>query len=199
MAGNRDRASGVDPTDELDADLARLMSAYANGDSNAFADLYKHLYPRLLRFHMRSTRRGDLAEDLTQKTFLKIHVARRRYHQGAAVRPWAFAIARNLQRDHFRKNSRSKEHLTEEGVAPETAATAHPAAPGPDHFFRRKLRAALDQLPVGQREVVVLHKLEQLSMAEVAETLDIGISAAKVRAHRAYGTLRKILSEDTDE
>ncbi|MCA9563336.1 MAG: RNA polymerase sigma factor, partial [Myxococcales bacterium] len=48
----------------------------------------------------------------------------------------------------------------------------------------------------GQREVIVLHKLQGMSMEDVAEKLGIGLSATKVRAHRGYKQLRDIIEEE---
>ncbi len=174
------------------AELQGLMHRYACGDEQAFQELFSLLYARVYRFHLRSTREPEVAEDLTQKTFLKLHVARRRYREGAKVRPWVFAIAKNLQRDLFRKRSRSGELLSDRGDAHE-AADPRSATDKRDILLRKRLEEAIAQLPEGQRDVVLLHKFEGLSMAEVAETLGIGVSAAKVRAHRAYGALKEIL------
>ena len=57
------------------------------------------------------------------------------------------------------------------------------------------MRRALEQLSEGQREVVVLHWYEGLSYPEIAQVVGASTSAVKVRAHRAYKTLRKVLEE----
>jgi RNA polymerase sigma-70 factor (ECF subfamily) len=56
------------------------------------------------------------------------------------------------------------------------------------------VRDAIARLPAGQREVVELHKLRGMSMAEVAERLRLREGAVRVRAHRAYKALARLLA-----
>ncbi len=56
------------------------------------------------------------------------------------------------------------------------------------------VREAIEALPDGQREVVAMHKLEGMPLAEVAERLGIREGAARVRAHRGYNRLRAALA-----
>jgi RNA polymerase sigma-70 factor (ECF subfamily) len=174
------------------------MEAYAEeGSAEAFRKIFAALSARIHRFHLRSTGNRALAEDLTQQTFLKLHVARRRYRAGWPLVPWIFTIARNVQRDQLRRQQRSREDLADESDnAP--VATTGPVA-DPDPYLRERLEAALQRLPEGQREVIVLHKFSGLSMEEIAETLDIGVSAAKVRAFRGYAALRQLLGPELGE
>lgn len=182
------------PRQSADDDkLRRLMACYSDGDSGAFSDLFSALYPSIYRFHLRTMGRPEVAEDLAQKTFLKLHVARRRFRKDATVKPWVFAIAKNIQRDHFRKRQRSREQLMEDENATYARNAEDTEEQPRDIFLERKLDSALRSIPPNQREVIVLHKYEGLSMQEVATTLGIGVSAAKVRAHRGYRTLRTFL------
>ncbi len=72
-----------------------------------------------------------------------------------------------------------------------TASPAQP--PSVSTPTDRVVRRALEQLGPGQRDVLLLHWYEDLSFAEIGDALGISTSAAKVRAHRAYKLLRKIL------
>jgi RNA polymerase sigma-70 factor (ECF subfamily) len=190
-----EKTPGAEGVEQGDVDLGALMARYAQGDSAAFKMLFSALKPRVYGFHLRSTGVAAAAEDLTQQTFLKLHVARRRYRTGAPVEPWLFAIAKNAQRDLRRRWQRSREQLSDEGELPEKLETAssHGAQ---DVFLKERLDQAIARLPEGQRDVLLLHKYQGLSMREVAEALGIGVSAAKVRAFRAYGALRKLLERD---
>lgn len=174
------------------ASLESLMGRYAAGDEAAFSALFEALYPGVMRFHLRSVRNPELAEDLTQRTFLKLHLARRRYRPDASLKPWVFAIAKNLQRDLFRKRARSAELLTDTGSVDDRGADAGRTS---DILLRKRLEEAVMNLPENQRDVILLHKFEGLAMNEVAEALGIGLSAAKVRAHRGYAALRDVLEK----
>ena len=171
-----------EPTDE------ELMSRYArSGDREAFGLLFSRYAPRLLGLFRRSTGDQALAQDLVQQTFLHIHRARRDFRRGAKVRPWFFAIAMNVRREHFRRAGRRPE-------TPLDPARHQPSQP-PDASTatERAVRRALARLPEAQREVVLLHYYEGLSMHEVAQAVGASRAAVKVRAHRAYKVLREIL------
>ena len=58
------------------------MQAYAEGDADAFEQLFDFLSPALQAFFRRSVQDASVAEDLVQTTFLKLHVARRRWRRG---------------------------------------------------------------------------------------------------------------------
>jgi len=166
------------------------MGRFCAGDEAAFEMLYQRHAAPVLAFLERMVRDDALAEDLLQTTFVSFVRARGRYVPGTNVKSWVFAIAANAGRDALRRRRASPERLAPEGGAPEPAV--EPAPPS-DPAAARALEAALMQLPVDQREAVVLHKLENLSFEEVAAALGITVGAAKVRAHRGYRRLRRIL------
>jgi RNA polymerase sigma-70 factor (ECF subfamily) len=64
----------------------------------------------------------------------------------------------------------------------------------PDPALEKAVRVALAQLPVQQREAIILHRFEGFSFSEIAETLGLTESAVKVRAHRGYVRLRRLLA-----
>jgi RNA polymerase sigma factor (sigma-70 family) len=87
-------------------DEEALMQAYAEGDADAFQQLFDSLSPALQAFFRRSVQDAGVAEDLVQTTFLKLHVARRRWRRGERFRPWVFAIAANIRVDWYRSRGR---------------------------------------------------------------------------------------------
>ncbi len=165
------------------------MERYADGDESAFGTLYDELAPRLLRFTARQLRSGAAAEDVVQQAFLQMHVARSRFTRGAAVLPWAYAIARRLVIDLVRR--RGHEELR--AAAGDEGAPSPVAAPD-DALDARRSEAALgldlQRLPRALREAFELVKLEGLSIAESAQVLGITHGMVKIRAHRATVALR---------
>src|SRR5438067_2388234 len=117
-------------TDQLSAANV-AMDRYASGDDTAFGLVYDALAPRLYPFLLRKTRDPSRAEDLVQQTFLQMHCARETYVTGADVLPWAFAIARRLAIDAFRKGDR--ERLSGDGVSLDAALVRRL---GPDAALR---------------------------------------------------------------
>jgi RNA polymerase sigma-70 factor (ECF subfamily) len=176
-------------------DLA--MERYARGDESAFAELYDAIAPRLFSFLLRQTRSEARAKDVLQQTMLKIHLARGTFIDGAAVLPWAYAIARRLFIDQTRRGRR------EIPAEPDADAPAIDQVSPDDAAYAGELgariRRALEKLPENQRIAFQLVKEEELSIAEAAAILGTTESAVKLRAHRAYETLREELGEEWKE
>ena len=183
----------TEPDFRPSADAA--MDRYARGEDAAFAELYDLLGPRIEAFLMRRTRDRAQAEDLVQQTFLHIHRARQHFAPGAAVMPWAFAIARRLVIDKFRHTQRQPALVNLEEIA-ELPPGAFVPAPDELVGMRRltqRVELELGELPESYRLVFELIQLDGLSMAEAAEVLGTSIPAVKMRAHRVYEALRKKL------
>src|SRR5687768_1038616 len=178
-----------------------LMARYCDGDTSAFRELYAQVAPRLLGYLLKMARSRALADDLLQQTFLKVHRARAAYVRGADPLPWIYSIAHRTFIDETRKKKRAIVNLgtDAEGTLPEVPATITGDAVGATDEPRvdsEEAKAALDalaQLPEQQREAVVLTKLEGKSVAEAAEIAGTTVGAMKVRAHRGYEALRKLL------
>jgi RNA polymerase sigma-70 factor (ECF subfamily) len=87
------------------------MDRYASGEAAAFSELYALLARRLYGYLLQQTRSASQTEDLVQQTMLQIHRARGRFIRGAAVAPWAFAIARRLLIDDVRRSKFERRHI----------------------------------------------------------------------------------------
>lgn len=191
--GVRGIALGVSKRAEVDV----AMERYAAGDDAAFALVYDALSPRLFGYLVRQTREGPRAEDILQQTLLHIHRARATFIPGAEVMPWAFAIARRLLVDSLRRGRR--ELLSSDGE-PDPGPSTEPG--GDEVAQARELAERLDRelakLPPAQRVAFELVKHEGLSMAEAAQVLGTTVAAVKLRAHRAYESLRIALGDVID-
>jgi RNA polymerase sigma factor (sigma-70 family) len=166
------------------------MAAYRAGDSSAFKELYDRYASVLYRTMLRDLRRPEEARDLVQQTFLQLHRARHDFDPSQRLRPWIFTIAMNLKREHFRRVKRRPESPLE-GEAIEEVA--EPVAGDERVAATRALRQGLSELPPDQREVIELHWFDGLSFSEVAQVVGASLSAVKVRAHRGYTRLRRLL------
>jgi RNA polymerase sigma-70 factor (ECF subfamily) len=181
----------------MSAELSMLMKRYCEGDRRAFDSLYKLVAPKLLRYLVRLC--GDLstAEDLLQLSFLKIHKARSSYIEGAQPLPWMYTIAHRTFLDETRRRKRSR-MVDVAGEVPEQVASINglPASEQKEPTDSEQLgktMAALQALPLSQRQAVVLIKLDGKSMQEAAQIAGTTTGAMKVRAHRGYAALRKML------
>lgn len=177
-----------------EADAA--MNRYADGDVGAFGVLYDVLGPRLYSYIHRQTRDDATAEDLVQQTMLQLHCARDSFVRGAAVTPWAFAIARRLLIDGFRRSK----YMEQLSAAPDEDEEPISTDGRPDEIFYSKqlatrMERTLMTLPESHRVAFQLVRLEGLSVAETADVLGTTPNAVKLRAHRTYEALRKALAD----
>jgi RNA polymerase sigma-70 factor (ECF subfamily) len=178
----------VDVTDE------ELMEAYRQGDNRAFEQLFARYAPRLGRSLRRRVRNTADADELLQQTFLHLHRARHDFRSGTRLRPWLFTICRNLEREYFRKRMRRPESPLELDGRSDPRQECY----DPVRTERMKqVRAALERLPLAQREVIELHWLEDLPFKEVSAIVGASVTAVKVRAHRGYERLRVTLAVES--
>lgn len=137
------------------------------------------------------------ADDLLQETWLRIHEIRHTYRRGQPVRPWLYAIARNVRVDHFRKTHRTE---SREAQFDENAEVPHPLAAAAYNTVPPRgtpdMETLLALLPDSQREVIVMLKVAEMSLDEVARATGSSVGSVKQKAHRAYEKLRKELGTD---
>lgn len=161
---------------------------YLQGDTAATRRVFTAITKALRGYYFARTRDPALAEDLCQAALLKIHFARDRFDPGLSLKTWVFTIAGRVLIDHWR-GLREGEEL-DEAALPEAAADlglAERLEAGPD------LEKALAVLKPNDRSIVYMSVVEGFSMAEIAQALGGTEGAVKVRAHRAYQQMRKVL------
>jgi RNA polymerase sigma-70 factor (ECF subfamily) len=173
----------------------QLALGLQRGDSECLAALVERHHSRLLGFLYRMCC-GDraLAEDLVQEAFLRLIRRIDSYRYPRPFKPWLYAIAANLARDHFKSaDARRTSALTE-------AADSLPGLNLDDSLLAwddaRRVAAALAGLPAGQREAVVLRYYEDLSLDEVAEALRIPVGTVKSRLSLGLKRLHELMKRD---
>lgn len=182
---------------------AGLMLEYADGNPQAFRRLAPDLEPRIRRFVRRRVRDPNLVDDLVQQTFVRIHASRARY-DGRPPEAWCLTIARCVVLDHLRSEHRRSGRLTTLTLRHDTAGFGGPPPPpSPEQRVAeaertaevvRRVDAALASLSPDAREVVRRHKLQGQSMQRIADDLGVAAGTLRVRAHRAYRRLARLLA-----
>ncbi len=177
---------------ERDAVLAALMVAYQDGDAMAFEALYGEVAGPVLGYLRSLTRDAARAEDLLQETFLQVHRARATWDRGRPVKPWLYAIARNVFLMDRRSAGRRGRH---EALADDELPDVPVPADVESLADRDAVRRALARIPPDRREALLLHHVAGLSFEEVGAVLGVTAGAAKVRAHRGVVRLRELLGK----
>ena len=185
-----------EPSDEV------LCRAFLAGDEAAFGTLverYRVLVFSLLR---RYTTGPEDAADLAQQAFLRALEASRRVFARwsptgpTPFRPWLLRIALNLARNHARQGRRWPRAVE----APDTASPEESAQESLERAEReRRVRAAVLTLPRRQREVLTLRVDGGLGFRDIASTLGITETNAKVNFHYAVKRLREQMAETSEE
>ncbi len=170
------------------------MTAIAQGDRDALAQLVRRHQPSVLSTAFRILRRWDQAEDVAQEAFLRVHRAAPKYVPSAAFTTWLYRIVVNLCRDALRKRRPDLEPPAElsDGRAP------RPGSELEGDERARAVRTAIAQLPERQCTAVILHRYAGLSHAEIAQTTGWTVPAVESCLVRAYAHLRETLADLAD-
>lgn len=170
---------------ETDGDRMRRWAA---GDRAAFEEIVRAWTGPIGRFLVRLTGDADTASDLTQEVFLRVYLKGAHYRESGTFRTWLFQIALNLSRDAARSRARKP-------AIP--LADSHEIAViecEPDTRERAAIvAAALAELPIAQREVVVLRHYEDLSFEAMARLLGVSATTLKSRFATAMAKLERTL------
>ena len=184
-----------------------LMRAFAQGDAAAFESLYARHRVALYRFVRRllGSALAREADEVFQDTWERVIGARESWSpQGASFRTWLFTLAHHRAVDCLRKSGRevSVDGAQAEPWQPDGPAWADWPEPGHDvhhddiaerAFWRaagQRLLDCLDELPLAQKTVFLLHHDDDLSTAEVAAAIGLGFETAKSRLRYAMSKLR---------
>jgi len=189
-------AVSTNPTDWLQRQTQFLL--YIDGQAEATRELFLSLMGVLKGYFEARIGRGGDAEDLVQATLLKIHFARDSFDRGQSLKTWVFTIASRTLIDHWRGSAHEIETIRPSTEAPdaESLIDTLPAEflnPEQKTQLHGDLNRALETLKPIERSIVYLYGVEGLSMAEIAQIHGLSETAVKLRAHRAYSDLRKIL------
>jgi RNA polymerase sigma-70 factor (ECF subfamily) len=167
------------------------MKAAQAGDSEVYRELLTAIQPKIRAVVRSKILEEAAAEDVIQNALLSIHRGRRTYRSERPFGPWMRAIVRNSIIDHFRDRKRKGDREVE--FIPEEWADESERSEGNAEVLAPELGAALASLPDKQREAVTLIQVEGLSVAEAALKANVSAGALKVRAHRGYRALAKLL------
>ena len=174
-----------------------LMSAVMSGKSTALAMLVERYHSPLLSYIYRLVG-GDrpLAEDIDQETFLHI-LQRSGYQAGRPFKPWLYAIATNLVRDHF-KSAVVRRTISQVNHDEELARREYTTAGSPEVALSNReqgyeIAAALSRLGEEYRAALVLRFYHGLSLQEIADVLHIPLGTVKSRLSVGTHRLRELL------
>ena len=160
-----------------------------------FADLYEQHAPRVKRWLRRRTPPGTDVEDLVQETFLRVLTAVGQYQHPRPFKPWLYAIATNLARNHYKRADTRRTHAAADDGEMEADDWDAPEAVLLAQDEVQTIVAALASLSDEQREVIVLYYYQSLEGAEIAAALNIPLGTVRSRLAAGVRRLRQWMEE----
>jgi RNA polymerase sigma factor (sigma-70 family) len=161
-------------------------------DEAEFVSLCGGLHGRLVGMLTLYTGERELARDLAQETLARLWRDWRRVQRTSSREAYAFRIAINLAKDHFRRMSVRRAHWLRADV--DRDAVSH----DPDMAAAVAIRQAVAALPHRKRAVLVLRYVVDLSVEDTAAALGIPVNTVKTLARRTLVELRDVLEPQTE-
>lgn len=174
-------------------EAAVLAKRLRHGEQAAAAELVDRYYQRIYLFMRAVGHDRQISEDLTQETFLRAWYHIRQLRDGKALNGWLFRIASNVSRLH-RRRLKGKDVVSLDSVEPPTGGVDSSLEAGQQEQLAY-VKQAVERLPWKLRQAVVLHYMEQLTIAEAADAAGIREGTLKSRLNRGLEALRKEVTD----
>lgn len=192
-AGNREGAAEVEPV-VIPSEELELVTRAKAGDQRAFEELVRSSQAGVYTLAFRLTTNPEDASDVTQEAFLRAFKSLKRFRGEARFATWMYRITANCAATHLARRAKGRhDELSEDDVMADDRPEIDPVAMAEAGLLRDRMTAALADLPVALRSVVVLRDVYDMPHGAIASELGISEAAAKVRLHRARRKLRERL------
>ncbi|MBM4260278.1 MAG: sigma-70 family RNA polymerase sigma factor [Deltaproteobacteria bacterium] len=187
---------------------AALIKRLQAGDEQAFETIFNKYSPKLYNVAQRILGEPADAEEVIQEVFLTVFRKAESFQGNSQFSTWLYRLTVNEALGKIRKSKNKQKEVEYEEFLPKFADDGHHAvrpvvdwcATAEEQYAGRELRQllskALNQLKPIDKSVVVLSDVEGMSDKEIAEILDLTVSAVKTRLHRARLFLRGKLAVD---
>lgn len=184
----------------MDTLIKKRIIQVKKGDQNAFAEIVELFKDKVYQLCYRMVGNAHDAEDIAQEAFIRAYVNINSYDINRKFSTWLYRIATNLSIDRLRK--RKPDYFLDAEIEGTEGLTMYSQISSdelqPDEMvesleFQEWIQQEINELPVMYRSVIVLKYIEELSLKEIGEILDLPIGTVKTRIHRGREALRKRL------
>lgn len=178
-----------------------LVNRLKDGDEEAFRMIFKDSHKKVLNTCYRIVNDREIAEDLTQEVFIKVHSAVKYFRGDSKFSTWIYRIAVTKSLDHLRAQKRKKrfgflffsDDDNERQIQKKISNNHNPGESLENEERKYFLFKALNSIPENQRVAFSLRNYDALSYQEIADILGISVSAVESLIHRAKRNLEKRL------
>ncbi|MGO4890572.1 RNA polymerase sigma factor SigW [Anaerobacillus sp. MEB173] len=184
----------------MDDVVKRIIKQVKNGDQQAFAELVELYKNKVYQISYRMVGNSHEAQDIAQEAFLRAYTNIHSYDHNRKFSTWLFRIATNLSIDRLRKK-KPDYYLDAEvdgtdGLTGYSQIAADQDLPEDQvvaYEMQEWIQNEILLLPPKYRSAIILKYIEDLSLKEISEILDIPVPTVKTRIHRGRESLRKKL------
>lgn len=180
------------------------MLEVRDDNAAAFEELVLRYQTRLVTILRHLVGDADQAEDLAQEVFMRMYRSRKSYKPSAKFATWLFTIANHVAANALRTRKRRPEVMLSPldsgatGVTPldvmlQASSGQMPSRQLANAEIRDVVRMAVESLNERQRLAVLLNKFENLSYADIADTMELSTQAVKSLLSRARVNLHQVL------
>ena len=166
---------------------AQLIQRACGGDGSAIRSLYERYAPRVYAVVRRIAGDDDLAQDYAQEAWIRAIRALPTFRGDARFSTWLHRIAVNAALQALRRSDTRRKR---EAPMPETLPVAPRVG---DTLLEQRLEAAMDALPPGMREVLILHDVEGYTHEEIGDALGVASGTSKSQLFKARARMRTLL------
>lgn len=183
--------------DNLDVRLVKLAR---KGDQRAFAEIVELYKDKIFHLAYRMLNNRHEAEDIVQETFLRVYKNLDRYDENQKFSTWIYRIGTNLCIDRLRKRKPSysldADMNDQEGMDGYSMIPSDDRSPETEMLLsetQRIIHESIESLPAKYKTIMLLRYIQDLSLQEISEVLDLPVTTIKTRVHRGREFLRKKL------
>ena len=187
--------------DTMDALINKRIKQVLKGDQSAYEDIVNLYQHKLYQVCYRMLASKEEAEDITQEAFVRAYINLHSFDQKRKFSTWIYRIATNLCIDRIRKKKPDyyldAEVAGTEGLDMYSQIAADEQLPEEtleQMELQERIQYEISRLPDKYRAVIVLKYIEELSLQEISEILEMPLGAVKTRIHRGREALRKQLA-----
>jgi RNA polymerase sigma-70 factor, ECF subfamily len=184
----------------MEALVKKRIKQVIKGDQNAFGDVIDIYKDKVFQICYRMLGNRHEAEDISQEAFLRAYVNINRFNMDLKFSTWLYRIATNLCIDRIRKKKPDyyldAEVPGTDGLNMYSQISSDSRLPEEDVEsleLQAVIQREISKLPEKYRSVIVLKYIEELSLNEISEILELPLGTVKTRIHRGREALRKQL------
>jgi RNA polymerase sigma-70 factor, ECF subfamily len=159
-------------------------------DLTALGELFERYRHQVYRVALAIVRDPQVAEDILQDAFLKLHIYAHRVDPERPLMPWLYRVTANLSYTYISRHQKRNTDLDQVSEQLSTPGLQAPDRVTERNELQKHIRAAIDTLANNQRIVVILHYLANMSLQDIADVLDCPVGTVKSRLHYAREKLR---------